>query len=162
MGAITGVEVRRGLVSLFISATIGFLVLITILIVFQPKFPLSFGLVRTTGITGLLVTALPAGVGILGLLQMWRRRRIGSILVAAYSLFWGVLFLAGLPQVWNAQKSFCVEGMNFCITSPWVGRLTVLAIASPFLLSGWWSVQQAKGRRMEDTATSQRESPPRA
>jgi hypothetical protein len=147
MRAITANQVRYWLVSLFVSATIGFLVLITFLIVIQPKFPLNVGLVRTTGKTGLLLTAVPAVCAIVGLFQLPRRRRIGSILLTAYCLFWGGVFLAGLPEVWNAQQSFCLKGLDFCITSPWVGRLAVLAIATPFLLSAWWLFRQAIGSR---------------
>jgi hypothetical protein len=143
MRGITGQEVRRALASLFIAVTIGFLVVITILIVTQPKFPLDIGLVRTTGRTGLFVTAVPAMVGIIGLALLWRKRRVGSILVTAYCAFWAIVFLGSLPQVWNARQSFCLKGLNFCIVSPWVARLTVLAIVTPFLLSGWWSLRQA-------------------
>lgn len=144
MRAITAHEVRRSLVALFMVATIVFLIVLTALILIQPKFPLDLGVLRTTGRIGLLITALPAAVGIAGLLLLWRRR-IGSLLVAAYCTFWSAVFLSGLPQVWNARRSFCLKGLNFCIISPWVARLTVLAIATPFLLSAWWSLRQASG-----------------
>lgn len=142
MGTITGKGVRRALVSLFVMVTIGFLLVITVLIVTQPQFPLNIGLVRTTGRAGLVATAVPAMAGIIGLVLLWRRRRIGSLLVAAYCAFWTIVFLGGLPQVWNSRQSFCLKGLNFCIVSPWVARLTVLAIVTPFLLSGWWSLRQ--------------------
>ena len=141
MQAITSRVVQRLLASLFISATIVFLVVITVLIIMQPSFPLNFGFIYTTGRTGLFVTVVPVMVGIVGLALLWSRQRIGAILVATYCAFWAVVFLGGLPRVWNARQSFCLEGLNFCITSPWVARLTVLAIATPFLLSAWWSLR---------------------
>ena len=141
MKASTRQNVARGFVSVLVGVTAVFLVVVTVLIVGEPNFPLSLGLLRTTGRTGLLLTAVPALIAIIGLVQLSRRRRNGSILVGTYSAFWGVVFLSGLPAVWNARRSFCVS--NFCITSPWVGRLTVIAIAAVFLGSGWWSLRQA-------------------
>ena len=143
MRAITGLHVRRALVWLFISATIGFLLVLTVLIIAQAKFPLNIGVVRTTGRAGLFVSFLPALVGTVGLVMLWYKRATGAILVAAYSAFWAIVFLGGLPQVWNARQSFCLKGLNFCIYSPWVARLTVFAIVIPFLLSAWWALRQA-------------------
>ena len=143
MRAMTGSYVRRALVWLFISATIGFLLVLTVLIVAQTKFPLNIGVVRTTGRAGLFVSLLPALVVTVGLRLLWYKRATGAILVAAYSAFWAIVFLGVLPQVWNARQSFCLKGLNFCIISPWVARLTVLAIATPFLLSAWWALRQA-------------------
>jgi hypothetical protein len=158
MRGITGQQVRRALASLFIAVTIGFLVVITILIVTQPKFPLDIGLVRTTGRTGLFVTVVPAMAGIIGLALLWRKRRVGSILVTAYCAFWAIVFLGGLPQVWNARQSFCLKGLNFCIVSPWVARLTVFAIAIPFLLSAWWALRQTFDPYARGTSKNSRET----
>ena len=102
----------------------------------DPHFPLAIGVFRTVGRTGLWVTLLPTLVAMLGLI-LWRRQKFGSGLVAAYSLFWFVAFLSGLPYVWNAKRSFCLR--NFCITTPWLGRLTVLTLAAPFLLAAIWA-----------------------
>jgi len=102
----------------------------------NPHFPLAIGVFRTVGRTGLWVTLLPTLVAMLGLL-LWRRQKFGAGLVAAYSLFWSVAFLSCLPYVWNAKRSFCVR--NFCITTPWLGRLTTLALAAPFLLAAIWA-----------------------
>jgi hypothetical protein len=136
-------DIRGALVGLFILTTIGFLVAFTVLIIVQPKFPLNIGLFRTTGRAGLFVTVLPALAGGGGLALLRYQRRIGAILLTAYCAFWASVFLGGLPVVWNAKQSFCLEGLDFCITSPWVARLTIFAIATPFLLSAWWSLRQA-------------------
>jgi hypothetical protein len=143
MRVMTGRHVRSALVGLFITATIGFLLVLTILIVVQRNFPLNLGLVRTTGRAGLFVSLLPALVGTVGLALLRYKRAAGAMLVAAYSAFWAIVFLGGLPQVWNARQSFCLNALNFCIVSPWIARLTVLAIATPFLLSAWWALRQA-------------------
>jgi hypothetical protein len=133
-------RIRRAFVGLYLSVTIGFLLVLSALILAQPKFPLSVGMVRTTGRAGLLVSLLPALLGGGGLVLLRSRRKAGALLVAAYSVFWAVVFLAGLPQVWNARQSFCLKGLGFCITSPWIARLTVFAIAAVFLLCAWWAL----------------------
>jgi hypothetical protein len=143
MHAMTGLSVRRALVWLFISATIVFLLVLAVLIVVQTAFPLNIGVIRTTGRAGLFVSLLPALVATVSLVLLRYKRATGAVLVAAYSAFWAVVFLGGLPQVWNARQSFCLKGLNFCIVSPWVARLTVLAIVIPFLLSAWWVLRQA-------------------
>lgn len=136
-------DIRGILAVLFILATIGFLLVIAVLIVVQPSFPLNLGFVRTTGRTGLLATVLPAVAGGGGLALLRHQRRIGAFMVAGYCTFWACVFLGGLPVVWNAQQSFCLKGLNFCITSPWVARGTIVAVATPFLLSAWWALRQA-------------------
>jgi len=134
----------RVLVSLFAAITIGFLVVIAILMLVQRDFPFDLGIVRTVGRAGLPATMLPAAVAVLGVVLIWRRRRLGGVLLAAYSAYWAIVFLAGLPRIWNARQSFCLKGLNFCIVSPWVARLTVLAIVVPFALAAWWSIRQAR------------------
>jgi len=135
--------IRCALVCLFISVSIAFQLLVTLLIFAQPEFPLNIGVVRTTGRVGLFASLLPALVGTLGLVLLRYRRAVGAWFLTAYSGFWAVVFLAGLPQVWNVRQSFCLEGLGFCITSLWIARVTVFAVALPFLLSVWWSLQQA-------------------
>lgn len=134
----------RVLAELFLSTTVGLLVVIALQIFAQPGFPLDLGCIRTTGRTGLSVTLVPAIVGMIGLAQLRRRRPAGPWLVAAYSGFWAAVILGGLPGVWNAKQSFCLEGLNFCIVSPWIARLTVLALATPFLLSAGWALRQTR------------------
>ena len=138
--------VLRALVCAFVSATVIFDLVITVMIAIRPGFPLDVGLIRTVGRAGLAVTVPPAVVGLVGLAWLRRRRALGAALVATYSGFCAAVFLGALPRVWNAPRSFCLQGLNFCILSPWVSRLTAVGIAAPFVLTAWWSVRQAKRR----------------
>jgi hypothetical protein len=113
---------------------------LSVLVFVTPRFPLAIGLLRTTGRSGLWITFLPALVGLAGVL-LWRRAKLGAGLLTAYSSFWCLTFLSGLPYVWNAKRSFCIR--TFCITTPWLGRLTVLALAGPFLLAAIWAGRSA-------------------
>lgn len=153
-GVASGHKLASGLVWVFIGLSIGFLLVLATQIIVQPRFSLDLGFIRTTGRTGLLVTLLPALVGLLGQLSSWRGWFWGAWLAAAYCSFWAVVFLGGLPQVWNVKRSFCLEGLNFCIVSPWVARLTVIALATPFLLAACWSVQQARRKGRARTSAS--------
>ena len=74
-------------------------------------------------------------------------RKVGAALVAAYSSFWCLTVLSGLPYVWNAKRSFCIR--TLCITTPWLGRLMVLTLATPFLLAAVWA-----GRRVSRFQTN--------
>lgn len=113
---------------------------LSVLVFVTPRFPLAIGVLRTTGRTGLWITLLPALAGLAGVF-LWRRARLGAGLLAAYSSFWCLAVLSGLPYVWNAKRSFCIR--TFCITTPWLGRLTVLALAVPFLLAAIWAGRSA-------------------
>jgi hypothetical protein len=56
------------------------------------------------------------------------------------------VFGLALPAVWNARSSFCTQTM--CIRTPWLGRLLVLALASPFVVEVLWARSEAAhGRR---------------
>jgi hypothetical protein len=121
---------------LWICITALFFLGLSVAVFADPHFPLAIGVFRTVGRTGLWVTLLPTLAAMLGLI-LWRRQKFGSALVSAYSLFWFIAFLSCLPYVWNAKRSFCLR--NFCITTPWLGRLTVLALAAPFLLASIWA-----------------------
>ncbi len=109
---------------------------LSVLVFATPRFPLAIGLLRTTGRSGLWITFLPTLVALAGVI-LWRRGRLGAWLLTAYSSFWCLGMLSGLPYVWNAKQSFCIR--TFCITTPWLGRLTVLALAAPFLLAAIWA-----------------------
>jgi hypothetical protein len=128
--------IRLGLAFVWTSATIIMLLVISALIVAQPHFPLDLGVIKTNGLTGLAATLLPAVAGIAGMILFFRpARRLGAHLLGGYSAFWALIFLSGLPAVWNARRSFCLKSLNFCIISPWVARLTVLSIVLPFALA---------------------------
>jgi hypothetical protein len=105
-----------------------------------PRFPLAIGLLRTTGRSGLWITLLPTLVAVAGVF-LWRKAKLGAGLLTAYSSFWFLTMLSGLPYVWNAKQSFCIR--TFCITTPWLGRLMVMALATPFLLAAIWAGRTA-------------------
>lgn len=109
---------------------------LSVVVFVTPRFPLAIGVFRTTGRTGLWITLLPTLVGLGGVL-LWRRGKLGAGLLLTYSSFWCLTFLSSLPGVWNAKRSFCIR--SFCITTPWVGRLIVMALATPFLLAAIWA-----------------------
>jgi len=135
-------KLRFALVFLWTLASFIWLFIIAILIFHQPNFPLNLGLVRTTGRTGLWITLLPALWGMLAVCLLFIRRKLGAKLLGIYSAFWMGILLSALPVVWHARHSFCIRNA-FCITTPWVGRLTVLAFAVPFLLVALWSYREA-------------------
>lgn len=126
--------------ALFWSAGSGILLLgIALGILTQPTFPLSLGLIRTTGLAGLWATLLPAVVGLGGVVLLRRSYRLGAGLILIYSAFWVLLLASGLPLVWNAESSFCLDGLGVCITGPWLGRLAAMSLLTSFLLVGIWS-----------------------
>jgi hypothetical protein len=109
-----------------------------------PAFPLAIGLARTTGRTGLWITLLPAAIGGAGLLLfVARKAAFGAGLLAVYSAFWFLMMLSGLPAVWNAKGSFCINSLNFCIVTPWIGRSAVVLLSAPFFLSTIWACRKA-------------------
>jgi hypothetical protein len=122
------------------------LLTISVLIFRDARFPLNLGMIRTTGRTGLWVTLLPGLIGLIALLLVVLHARAGAFLLGLYSLFWIVVFGLALPAVWNARSSFCTQTM--CIRTPWLGRLLVLALASPFVVEVLWARSEAAhGRR---------------
>lgn len=142
---------KRTAVPLFLAAvwcvaTLACLMVISALIVGQPRFPLNFGVIRTVGRAGLSVTLLPALVGLSGLLLLARRRSLAATLLAFYSFFWAGVLASGFPAIWNARRSFCLNALNFCIVSPWVSRVTLFALVLPFLLSGVCFYRLLRGR----------------
>jgi len=136
--------VARVLVTVLVGAAAAFLLLLSVLIVARPDFPLDIGVVSTKGRAGLLATLLPALAGVAGVVGLWRRRAWGASLLVVFCAFWGAVFLSGLPKVWNSRQSFCLTGLGFCIVSPWVARLTAIGLAAPFLLAAWWTLRRAR------------------
>jgi hypothetical protein len=127
---------------IFVGGSALFLLGVSAAILQDRNFPLNFGLIRTIGRAGLWITLLPALAGLAGLALLRRSRSIGASLVGLYSLFWAVVAASGLPGIWNASRSFCLQGLNLCITSPWLGRLLLIAIAASFLGVAAWSWRQ--------------------
>ena len=142
-------RVRLGLAFIWTLTTLVFLSVISCLIFTKPAFPLNLGFIQTTGRAGLLATVVPAVAGLAGGLWFAARRSSGGLFVLAlYSAFWGVVFAGGLPAIWNARRSFCLKGLDFCIISPWVARITLMAIVLPFLLAAISFVAEAHRRRL--------------
>ncbi|HEX9164213.1 MAG TPA: hypothetical protein VF980_21095 [Thermoanaerobaculia bacterium] len=141
---------------LWTTATIVMLIVISVLAAIQPRFPLNLGMIRTTGRAGLFVTLLPVAIGVAGMaLYFTSARTRGAALLVGYSTLWASVMLSGLPAVWNARRSFCLKGLNFCIISPWVARLTVFAIALPFLAAAVLFLHAAlRGTRPRLTAAA--------
>jgi hypothetical protein len=140
-----GPRVYRWVVLLWSAFTAVYLLTLSVLIFRDAQFPLNLGLIRTTGRAGLWITLLPGVVGVLALLLILLRARMGALLLGAYSLFWTVVLACTLPAVWNARSSFCTQTM--CIRTPWIARLLVLALATPFVLAALWARGEAARER---------------
>jgi hypothetical protein len=130
-------RVWRVLALLWSSLTAFLLMGISFLILRDAKFPLNLGIINTTGRAGLWATLLPGLIGLVAVLLALWHSKIGVRLLGIYSLFWAVVVASGLPAVWNAKRSFCIR--TLCITTPWLGRLMVLALTAPFLLVALWT-----------------------
>lgn len=141
-----GYQVAGGLTRFWVTGSAVFLLFVAVGVLTQPSFPLGLGLIRTTGLAGLWLTLVPAAVGLAGAVLARGHGRLGPGLVLAYSAFWSLVLASGLPSVWNAKESFCLKGLGFCITSPWIGRLAALGVLTPFLLVGAWAWRRLVGR----------------
>ncbi len=86
-------------------------------------------------------TVLPALIGLGAVVLVLWHSRLGSRLLGIYSLFWTVVVASALPAVWNAKRAFCIR--TFCVTTPWLSRLLVFALATPFLLVDPWARREA-------------------
>jgi hypothetical protein len=132
-----GQQMCRGLALMWSALTIIFLLVISVLILGDERFPLNLGTIKTVGRAGLWVTLLPGLVGLLAVLLVLKGARLGAWILGIYSLFWTAVLISGLPAIWTAQQSFCTR--TICITTPWVGRLLALALAGSFLLVALWT-----------------------
>jgi hypothetical protein len=135
-----------GLARFWITGTAILLLVVAVGILSQPGFPLGLGVIRTTGLAGLWVTLVPAAVGLTGVMLLRAPGWLGPGLVLVYSVFWSLVVGSGLPSVWNARESFCLTGLGFCITSPWIGRTAALGLLTSFLLVGLWAWQRLADR----------------
>jgi hypothetical protein len=136
-------SIRQVAVVFWILVSAFLLLGISVVILGQTNFPLDVGLIRTKGRTGLWATLVPALVGLAGLSMLPRFRRLGAAVLVLYSAYWATLAAGGLPAVWNAQSSFCLKSLNFCITSPWIARMILIGVTTSFILTGLWSLRQA-------------------
>jgi hypothetical protein len=144
---VTSWHVARWLAVSWSLLTAIFLVVIAVGILTQPAFPLGLGGLRATGLAGLWFTLLPAALAIAGAVIFGDGRRLAAGLLAAYSVFWAGAVASALPLVWNARRSFCLDSLGVCITSPWLGRLTTIALLAAFALAALWFGRVLAGRR---------------
>jgi hypothetical protein len=83
------------------------------------------------------MTLAPAILGCCAFFLVAFRVRAGAIALGVYCGFWMAVLACTLPWVWNARQSFCMRTM--CIRTPWIGRLLVFALITPFALAAIWA-----------------------
>jgi hypothetical protein len=137
--------VGRRLALAWTAATALALLGISVGIVMQPKFPLNFGIVRTTGLTGLWATFVPGLLALTGVALIRVRTPLAAALILVFSCYWAIVLAGGLPVVWNATSSFCLNGLGVCITIPWIGRAVLLGLIGAFALTGLWAWRALRG-----------------
>jgi hypothetical protein len=103
----------------------------------NPRFPLTLGAIKTAGRTGLWLTLVPTLAGLLALCLIVFRNRAGTIVLGVYCGFWTAILASALPFVWNARQSFCTSTM--CIRTPWIGRMLVFGLMTPFVIVSLWA-----------------------
>jgi len=141
-----GSRLGRGVALIWSITTIAYWAVVSIAIIRDATFRLSIGVIKITGRAALWPTLGPAAIGLVGLILILSHLRRGGWLLGAYSLYWAGVLIAGLPSIWNAKTSFCMR--TICITTPWIGRLLLFALASAFFLVALWSYLNA--RRLPD------------
>lgn len=130
-------EIGRWSALLWLAISTTYLLVLSVLIAGNAQFPLNLGAIRTTGRTGLWVTLVPAIAGSLAFFLLWLRIRAGALVLGAYCGFWTVILVCGLPWVWNARETFCTR--TVCIRTPWIGRLLVIGLMTPFVIVAIWA-----------------------
>lgn len=133
-------EAGRWSALFWLAASTIYLVVLSALICGNARFPLNLGAIRTTGRAGLWITVAPAIAGMAAFLLVVFRVRAGSLVLGAYCGFWTVVLACGLPWIWNARESFCTSTM--CIRTPWIGRLVVIGLMTPFAIVALWAKQE--------------------
>lgn len=132
-----GSQVIRWSALSWLACTVVYLLVLSVLVVDQPRFPLNLGLIRTVGRAGLWITLAPAFAGALAFILVLLRRRIGAVVLGLYCWFWAGVLACGLPVIWNARESFCTR--TLCIRTPWIGRLLLLGLMTPFVMVALWA-----------------------
>ncbi len=130
-------HVARWSALLWLAISAIYLLVVSVLICGDARFSLKLGAIRTTGLTGLWITLVPAIAGFLALFLILFRIRTGAIVLGAYCWLWIAVLACVLPWVWNARESFCTQTM--CIRTPWIARLLVLGLATPCLMVAIWA-----------------------
>jgi len=133
-------EIGRWCALLWLAISTSYLLVVSVLIFGDARFPLNLGAIRTTGRTGLWITLAPAIVGGLAFLLVLLRIRAGAIVLGAYCGFWIAVLANCLPWVWNARQSFCTR--TICIRTPWIGRLLLFGLMTPFAIVAIWAKRE--------------------
>jgi len=74
---------------LWTTATLSYLLVVSALILRQPRFPLSLGFVHTIGVSGLWITLFPAAAAVAGLALWARHRAVGGSSCRLFALLDG-------------------------------------------------------------------------
>lgn len=149
----------RWLALIWSATSILYLLVLSVVIILDASFRLDIGVIKMTGRAALWPVLLPAVIGLAGLVLLLWHVRCGGWLLGAYSSFWAGALIAGLPAIWNAKTSFCTR--TICITTPWIGRLLLFALAACFaLVALWMCVDTRLQTRSTPAATTQSDSPP--
>lgn len=130
-------EVVRWSALLWLATSTIYLLVLSILILGNAQFPLNLGAIKTTGRPGLWITLAPAILGCIAFLLVAFRVRAGAIVLGVYCGFWLAVLACGLPWVWNARETFCTK--TVCIRTPWIGRLLVFGLMTPFAIVATWA-----------------------
>jgi hypothetical protein len=130
-------EIVRWSALLWLAVSTIYLLVLSVLMCADARFPLNLGAIRTTGRTGLWVTLAPAIAGCLAFVLVLLRTRAGAIVLGAYCGFWIAVLACGLPWVWNARETFCTR--TLCIRTPWIGRILVFGLMTPFAIVAAWA-----------------------
>ena len=146
-----GLHACKWLALTWSATTTMYLVVVSVVIIRDASFHLNVGVINLTGRAALWPILLPASIGLVGLLLVLCRVRWGLWLLGTYSLFWAGVLAAGLPAIWNAKTSFCTR--TICITTPWIGRLVLFALATCFSLVAFWIHLNAR-QRSGDSGTA--------
>jgi hypothetical protein len=140
MARSVGSRILRWSALLWVAASSIYLLGVSVAICGNAYFPLNLGAIKTTDRTGLRLTLAPAVAGCLALFLVLFRLRSGAIILGAYCGFWTAVLVCGLPFVWNARESFCTPTM--CIRTPWIGRLLILGLMTPFAGVAIWAKRE--------------------
>jgi hypothetical protein len=133
-------EIGRWSALLWLAVSTIYLLVLSALIIGNSQFPINLGAIRTTGRAGLWVTLAPAIAGCLAFFLVLFRNRAGTIVLGAYCGLWMIVLACGLPWVWNARESFCTR--TVCIRTPWIGRLLLFGLITPFALVANWAMHE--------------------
>jgi hypothetical protein len=133
-------EIGRWSALLWLAISTIYLTVLSALICGNARFPLNIGAIKTTGRTGLWITLAPAIVGCLAFFLLLFRVRAGAIFLGVYCAFWTFVLACALP--------FCTQ--TVCIRTPWIGRLLLLGLITPFaIVANWARLEFARMSRMQ-------------